>query len=117
MPVLDPTSAIFIDTVTQLEHFFLTFALVMIFAVLAVVFSPYHTKRGHSWLYGGILLVEAFAIIKESMIDPVLEQNPFFWNGATDLLFLTLGTVAGAMLGIWFYRKVQQEYRPRRRSK
>jgi len=47
--------------------------------------------------------MSAFVLIKELLIDPWLEGNPFFWNGAIDTLFYVVGFGIG--LGLVYLLK------------
>jgi hypothetical protein len=117
MPFIDTASAAFVFGVTQGVHVAIGFGAVLLFAFIAVVVSPWHKHQARWWLYGGAMGMEVFAIVKETVIDPWLEQDPFLWDGATDLLFWTIGIIMGFVVGWWLYRDVMLEYRPRRTAR
>jgi len=62
----------------------------ILFVTLAVVFH-------YPWWYGAITIF-IVSILKESIFDPIVEEAPFFWNGAIDFSFYLIGIVVGAAL-------------------
>jgi hypothetical protein len=70
------------------------------FIAIAIVFGA--VARGFVW-WEGAAAVLAFAIIKEAVIDKIVENQPFFGNwknsGAVDFAFYVLGVlIAGIVL-------------------
>jgi len=82
----------------MLDNQFLAQAGHFLFAACAVFYAIAVT---HEWKYGLInsILMMAYALPKETVIDPATENDPFFWSGAVDLTFYILGlSVAWGLL-------------------
>jgi hypothetical protein len=47
------------------------------------------------WAFAAVLL---YSTVKEGILDVWIEEDPFFWSGALDLLFWLIGCLFGMLL-------------------
>jgi hypothetical protein len=51
----------------------------------------------YPWWYG-VVAIFIISLLKETVFDPIVEEAPFFWNGAEDFSFYLLGIAVATAL-------------------
>lgn len=111
MALLLPTdTAWFNDLVAQLAHVGWGMAIVLTFAVIAIVLALRRNSDADWVIWGGVVFAIALAFLKEYFFDPWSEAAPFFvagqyWGtGLEDFTFWMVGIAIGALIGLVGYR-------------